>query len=863
MTETWLHDGVKDAEVCHDFPDYTLFRADRAGKREGGGVALYLRDELAGDIIATYSNSVVQLLIVKIHKMNTIVAVLYRPPDTRLSELAGALTCLDDTLSGLEDPIPGVVLCGDLNLRSEVVTWSRSEEGHLVPEVAEPRATVAEGGKHDRLQAKKILQIVEKYGMTQQVEEVTHGQEILDVVFTSDQHLVSHVEIDFFPTFTDHGVVTCGTTLSVGGRPGIKEKNYLCETGRRYGALAFNKAPWPEVREQLSALDWSGFKEVAGEDPTKALNQFHQSILPILEKLVPEKLEFQGRPKMSKHRKYLWCRLHKVKERLWCSTSERTITRLLKERQELELKLKQSYTQANMKEEKAAIPKIKQNSKVFFSLAKRRQKTKAKIGPFLDSKTGKLNPDPAFSASVLRDQYNSVFAKTRPAWEVKDPKSFFQVDDSHDHLENITFNQVDIESACTELKTNSAPGPDGVPALLLKECKKELSLPLAVLWSASMDTGVIPEELLLIQICPQHKGGSRTDPAQFRPVALSSHLIKVAERVIRRAIVSHLDNLGLIPDTQHGSREGRSTLTQLLEHWDSILDDLEQGKGCDTIYLDYSKAYDKCENGVILHKIKMAKITGKVGIWMAAFLNPEMRQQAIMVEGVLSSLSPVISGVPQGTVTAPVIFLLMIADIACGVNAPLAGPGLTTPVATPAATPATFPPLTPKPTNSSRVSCFVDDTRVKRGIIDPAVDCPALQQDLQHIYSWAEEVGLSFNSKKFECLRYWPGGSKPDWPYFSPEGRPIEEKENLRDLGVQMSSDLTFDKQINNVITSASQMSGWVQRTFISRSKLVMKTCWNSLIQSKMDYCSQLWSPTDQGTIGRLEDVARHFTAKI
>ena len=154
--------------------------------------------------------------------------------------------------------------------------------------------------------------------MTKQVEEVTHGQEILDVVLTSDQHLVSHVEIDFFPTFTDHGVVTCGTTLSVGGRPGTKEK------------------------------------------------QFNQSILPLLEKLVPEKQKFQGRPKMSKHRKYLWCRLNKVKERLWCSTSARTITRLLKERHELERKLKQSYTHANMKEEKAAIPKIKQNLKGFF-----------------------------------------------------------------------------------------------------------------------------------------------------------------------------------------------------------------------------------------------------------------------------------------------------------------------------------------------------------------------------------------------------------------------------------------------------------------------------------------------------------------
>ena len=153
-------------------------------------------------------------------------------------------------------------------------------------------------------------------------------------------------------------------------------------------------------------------------------------------------------------------------------------------------------------------------------------------------------------------------------------------------------------------------------------------------------------------------------------MALSSHQIKVFEQVIRRALVNHLDAQGLIPDSQHGSRSGRSTLTQLLEHWDSILDDLEEGDGCETVYLDFSKAYDKCESGVILHKMKMAKSTGKVGIWMAAFLDPEKRKQAIMVEGILTSLSLVKSGVPQGTVTGPVIFLLMIADIASGVAAP-------------------------------------------------------------------------------------------------------------------------------------------------------------------------------------------------
>ena len=150
---------------------------------------------------------------------------------------------------------------------------------------------------------------------------------------------------------------------------------------------------------------------------------------------------------------------------------------------------------------------------------------------------------------------------------------------------------------------------------------------------------------------------------------------------------------------------------------------------------------------------------------MAAFLDSKHRQQAVVVDGVMTALSPVVSGVPQGTAIAPVLFLLMILDIACGVS------------------PAT------------RVSSFVDDTRVQRGISDSDTDCPALQAELQAIYDWAEKVGLKFNSKKLECLRYWPRSAIPDQPYLSPDGTPIEEKCHLQDLVVEMSSDCSFTSQ--------------------------------------------------------------------
>ena len=265
-----------------------------------------------------------------------------------------------------------------------------------------------------------------------------------------------------------------------------------------------------------------------------------------------------------------------------------------------------------------------------------------------------------------------------------------------------------------------------------------------------------------------------------------------------------------------------------------MLDGLESGGGVDYVYLDFSKAFDKVETGVLLHKLRDSQVIGKVGCWLADFLNSDKRLQAVTVEGRLSSMSPVISGVPQGTVLGPVLFLLHIADIARGIS------------------------------EGNTTSSYVDDTRTGRSITDPSRDCPALQRDLQSIYSWADEVNMIFNSEKFESLRYWPGKTvQPDIHYTAPDGTLIEEKTHLRDPGLELSNDLSFSLHIENTVAAASKLVGWALRSFRRRSRRVMLTIWKSLIQSKLDYCSQVWSPADQGSIARLESVARHFTSQI
>ena len=466
-----------------------------------------------------------------------------------------------------------------------------------------------------------------------------------------------------------------------------------------------------------------------------------------------------------------------------------------------------------------------------------RQKTRAKVGPFLDE-SGVPNPDPDYAARVLSEQYGSVFTVTRPENVVEDFKEHFKVSQSDlsqgmPLLSDINFSKQDIEQACKELKSASSPGPDGVPAVLLKTAAKELSEPIAVMWRASLNQGIIPPDLLLVLISPIHKGGSRRSAANYRPVALTSHLIKVFERVVRRHLVSHLESNNLLPDSQHGFRSRRSCLTQLLTFWDKVLDLLEEGKTVDAVYTDFAKAFDKCETGVLLRKLKECRIRGKVGCWLGAFLDPRIRKQSVGVQGRVSELIHVLSGIPQGTVLGPILSLVHLIGISECLS-----PG-------------------------TSASSFADDTRVVRGISN-AEDRECLQNDLNRVYEWAESVGMTFNSKKFELVRFSPNSvDEFDSSYAAPNGDSIEVKTCVRDLGVKVNSDLSFRDQIDSVFESANRMTGWALRSFKSRSKVVMLTILRSLIQPRMDYCSQLCSPSDQTSINRLEGIQRRFVAQI
>ena len=462
-------------------------------------------------------------------------------------------------------------------------------------------------------------------------------------------------------------------------------------------------------------------EEAAKESPTLALSIFMEELIPILEKHVPAKKPSGKKSKcrMERRRKLLWRRISKIKSKIKTANSIHKLTRLLQNKSDLELQLLEDYTAVSRAEEDQAVFNMKSNPKSFFSFSKSRQRIRAK-----------------------------VVVTPRPGWIISDAREFFNKDIDSEvgpHLADIISSEKDIEAACSELKSSSAAGADGIPASLLKICKKELSKPLYILWRSSLDKGIIPSDLLLVLISPVHKGGSRGLPKNYRSMALTSRIVKVFERVVRVALVSHLETNCLLPDGQHGFRSFRSTLTQLISYWDTVLGEMEEGNGVDVIYTDFGKAFDKVETGVLLHKLKACGIEGKVGSWIAAFLDSEMRQQAVVVDGRVSSLTPVISGVPQGTVLGPILFLIHIRDIANEIS------------------------------SSTTASSFADDTRVQRGV-SSLQDCSDLQRDLGTIYRWAKEVNMHFNGEKFECIRFWPNNTAaPEFDYKGPDGDGVFE----------------------------------------------------------------------------------------
>ena len=426
--------------------------------------------------------------------------------------------------------------------------------------------------------------------------------------------------------------------------------------------------------------------------------------------------------------------------------------------------------------------------------------------------------------NILQKQYQKAFS---------DPNSGIKKNPDVENINNETiddmpFNEDDIIWAINQIPLHSAPGPDKIPAVLLKECKKEIAPALLSIWRKSLDTGQIPDILKKQSIVPIHKKDSKAVPANYRPISLTSHITKLFERILRRYMVAFLERNLRIHNSQHGFRPCRSCLTQLLAHLDSILTIIETNKNADVIYLDLSKAFDKVNHSILIHKIKQLGISGKICSWIQNFLSD--RTQQVIIDGANSSPAKVLSGVPQGTVLGPVLFIIYMNDLHSVVK-------------------------------NSLLKCFADDSKLIKSI-ENLQDREKLVEDLKAVLQWTSDNSMEFNADKFQLIQH----GKHDelkLPYTLPNGQELEKSETVKDLGTHVSEDLTWRQNINTLAINATSFANWILRTIKSRERGVMLTMYKSYVLSRLEYNSPVWSPALICDITKVEAVQRSFTSKI
>ena len=829
LTETWLHDHVT-AELT--IKGYTSYRADRdyskrhSGKCKGrfsGGVACYIKDDFAASMeeLLSFSNGVIEVLVLYSKVNNILIIALYRQPDDVVNghrstsrELAECISKVKDILLNIDTPEPNIILLGDFNLPS--VDWVKLS---------------CSGSKCVKDCFLVLQEFLDKYGLVQYISKPTHRQgNTLDLVFLNNDLLIHSYEVnDVLQSISHHSIIQLASTIGLkSSKQTEPDKQDLTSSLKKFNFHS-EDIDWEKMNKDFQSIDWEDKFFQDDISMNKISDVFLETLFSVFENSnVPLKPSVsRNKHKIPVHRKRLINNRRRVQKRLNSSKLSPGVKEKLKAKlYVIEETLMNSYSQQKRYEEKRAIEAIKRNPKFFYSFADKHSKSPSKIGPLIHPESGGLVNDNEGMANILADQFSSVFSTPLTVLEPADV--LFPANEQLP-FSDFELSVDDFLDAMADIKANSGSGPKGVPAILLKKCPS-LAVPLHLMWSKSFDEGIVPMSMKETVVSPLHKAESRGLPINYRPITNSSHIIKVFERVISKKLVHYLEQNFLFNPNQHGFRKGRSCLSELLSHFYEILSIVESGGRADVVYLDFSKAFDKVDFYVLMQKLRSLGIGGKVGRWIYSFLVG--RQHRVAVNGALSTLRDILSGVPQGSVLGPLLFLILISDI-------------------------------DKNVVHSSLRSFADDSRMTKAIFSPS-DVNNFQHDVNSVYSWANQNNMFFNETKFELLTYSTNSStSASTEYVTYSGHVIEESSDVTDLGVTMSNTCLFDSHMDEVVKKMKSKSSWILRTFSSRSRLCLLTTWKTLVLPLHDYCSQLWSPHKIKDISVLEKVQWDFIGRI
>ena len=380
-------------------------------------------------------------------------------------------------------------------------------------------------------------------------------------------------------------------------------------------------------------------------------------------------------------------------------------------------------------------------------------------------------------------------------------------------IDHLNIGNEEIITLIRNINPNTATGSDGISGQMLLLCDDSVTLPLKIIFRNILVTSIYPDTWKLANVTPIFKKGDKQSIKNYRPISLLPICGKIFEKIIFNNLYSYLNVNNHITKNQSGFRPDDSTTNQLLYLVNEIHQAFENPKSLEVraVFLDISKAFDKVWHKGLLFKLKQNGVSGSLLMFSQDYLNN--RKQRVVLNGSYSSYSTIESGVPQGSVLGPMLFLIYINDLEKNIK--------------------------------SNIKFFADDTMLFSIVNDPAISANNLNHDLDIIQRWAYQWKMEFNpdpTKQANEVLFSCKKSSPNHPQLIFNGIAVSKVNDQKHLGLILDSRLSFEKHING-----KKIVGILKHLSKFLPLRTLDQMYKALVRSHFDYCDIIYhSPSHQ-----------------